>query len=91
MIWSTQLENQVAEFNAEQRWISVGNKVYKLFVFFFAETRIETFLESCGVADLVTTCYSGRNSKIAAVFAVTEGKVSLVFVVYQKLKAVVMH
>ena len=40
----------------------------------YPSVRDETFLESCGVADLVATCFGGRNRAVSAAWAAARCK-----------------
>eukprot|EP00977_Amphora_coffeiformis_P007235 scaffold1569_cov171-Amphora_coffeaeformis.AAC.21 len=44
----------------------------------YPTVRDETFFESCGVGDLIATCYGGRNHRVAEAFAKSGGEKSFV-------------
>jgi len=64
--------------NTKAAVIRIGLKeMVKFCQTFYSGVKDETFLESCGVADLITTCYGGRNRLCAEAFAAAGGEKDL--------------
>ena len=52
-----------------------AQEMWKFCTMFFTGVEVTTFLENCGLGDLVVASIAGRNRKVAEAF-VTAGKVS---------------
>ena len=67
--------NPVSDVITQAAIMRVGfTEMIRLIKRAYPETSDTVFNESCGIADLITTCYGGRNRKCAEAFVRGRGK-----------------
>lgn len=70
-------DGSTTSFNTKSAIIRLGLEEMKKFIkYFYPSVLEETFLDSCGMADIIATCFGGRNAKCAAEFVRRNGKSS---------------